>query len=136
MEKRELTCSCCGDSAGKWEQWHNQDSGYGICRTCVDWIAGRTMFGRPDPLSEPIEFCWTYGLPGTHYEPRYYRHYGFDFAIVAEFSDTEQGMVKANRFMEQHPDNGVLAVEGGRIIVAGMEGRGVSADKQAQDHQN
>lgn len=30
-----LKCACCGTYAGKWEQWPNQDTGYGICQRCV-----------------------------------------------------------------------------------------------------
>ncbi|MDD2609439.1 MAG: hypothetical protein PHX60_07030 [Giesbergeria sp.] len=117
-------CACCGSDAGKWEQWHNQDTGCCLCRKCADWIAGRTMFGKPDPLSNPLEFSATYGLPGTHLEPHYYRHFGRNFAIVAEFPDTAQGTIDANKFMERFSNNGLLAVSDGRIIIANMDDLG------------
>lgn len=33
-----LTCCCCGDDAGKYQQWYNRDTGYGICPPCIDWL--------------------------------------------------------------------------------------------------
>jgi hypothetical protein len=33
--KRRLTCCCCGGDAGRWKQWWNRDTGYGICYACV-----------------------------------------------------------------------------------------------------
>ena len=35
---RWLRCACCGDDAGKFIQWHNQDDGFGLCARCADWI--------------------------------------------------------------------------------------------------
>ena len=35
--KSPLVCACCGLPAGHWEQWPNQDTGYGICYDCVQW---------------------------------------------------------------------------------------------------
>lgn len=49
-------CCCCGGYAGKWEQWRNRDTGYGICRKCSDWIAERW----PDENQNDL-----YGLPGV-----------------------------------------------------------------------
>lgn len=34
--KRELACNCCGGMAGRFVQWFNQDTGYSICRSCLD----------------------------------------------------------------------------------------------------
>ena len=130
MAKRELTCACCGESAGQWEQWHNQDTGFGLCRKCADWIAKRMMFGRPDPQGNPLELSKTYGLPGTHLEPHYYRHLGLDFAIVAEFPDTKDGTSDANAFMARFPNHGVLAVADGRVIVARVDDLGVCGSTQ------
>lgn len=120
-------CACCGENAGRWEQWHNQDTRYGICRSCADWVMTRTAFGRPDPKGEPLEFCRTYGLPGIHYEPKKYRHHGLDFAIVAEYQDTEEGTAKANAFMGAFPNTGLLAVDKGRIIIAALADKGAEA---------
>lgn len=115
---KQKRCACCGDDAGRWEQWHNQDTGFGICRKCVDWIMTRLVFGRPNPDGAPLEFCRTYGLPGQHYEARTHRLHGLDFAIVAEFPDTEEGTKDANAFMEAFNGVGVLEVADGRIILA------------------
>lgn len=122
--KQAKTCACCGSSAGRWKQWHNQDTGYGICRRCVDWVMTRTVFGRPDPIGAPLEFCRTYGMPGQHYEPKLYRLHGLDFAIVAEFRGTDDGTAQANAFMRANPNTGLLAVDAGRIIIAAMDDKG------------
>ena len=58
--KRQLTCACCGSDAGKWHQHFNQDTGYGVCARCRDWIQARGM--------DPGEFRQTYGKPGVNYE--------------------------------------------------------------------
>jgi len=34
-------CCCCGENAGKWKQWFNRDTGYGICAKCINWIRKR-----------------------------------------------------------------------------------------------
>lgn len=125
-KKAGKTCACCGSSAGRWEQWHNQDTGYGICRSCVDWVMTRKVFGRPDPIGAPLEFCRTYGLPGQHYEPKLYRLHGLDFAIVAEFEDTDEGTKCANEFMVAFHRTGVLAVGEGRIIIASNDDKGAA----------
>jgi hypothetical protein len=41
METRHMTCCCCGKSAGKWQQHWNRDTGFGICKRCVDWQQSR-----------------------------------------------------------------------------------------------
>ena len=65
MKKRK-TCACCGAYAGKWPQWFNQDTGYGLCAACVVWIKNRRPFGGPAITTE--EFESIYGKPGVHYE--------------------------------------------------------------------
>ena len=47
-----------------------------------------------------------------------YRLWGLDFAIVAEYPDTNEGMAQANEFMEARRTTGLLAVDAGRIIIA------------------
>ena len=64
--RKQKTCACCGSYAGKWEQWFNQDTGFGLCARCVTWIKTRRPFGH-DPITTK-EFERTYGLGGTHYE--------------------------------------------------------------------
>ena len=34
---RSLECCCCG-SATKGRQWHNRDTGYGLCVACAEWM--------------------------------------------------------------------------------------------------
>jgi hypothetical protein len=60
---RNLTCTCCGAHAGRWEQHWNQDTGYGLCARCRDWIWERNHPGTPQ-----TEFERTYGKPGVNYE--------------------------------------------------------------------
>lgn len=58
-----LTCACCG-ACTHGRQWHNQDTGFGLCPECADRYEGKTP-GE--------EFARNYGLRGTHYatqEPR------------------------------------------------------------------
>ena len=56
--------------------------------------------------------------------PKTYRLYGMDFAIVAEYPDTDDGMTQANAFMEANRNTGLLAVEGGRIVLAALADKG------------
>lgn len=60
--RKSLTCTCCGSDAGRWLQHWNQDTGYGLCTKCRDWIWGRDRFGTPE------EFHRTYGIPGQNFE--------------------------------------------------------------------
>lgn len=53
-----------------------------------------------------------------------YRLWGLDFAIVAEYPDTYEGMAQANEFMEAHRTTGLLAVDAGRIIIAALNDKG------------
>ena len=61
-EQRHLTCACCGDAAGRWQQHWNQDTGFGLCFRCAEWIKGRDRV---------IDFESTYGKPGINYEESY-----------------------------------------------------------------
>ena len=56
-----LTCTCCGGSAGCWFQHWNQDTGYGLCDRCRDWIWGRGGCLNPE------DFYRTYGTPGVNF---------------------------------------------------------------------
>lgn len=60
---RQLTCSCCGADAGRWKQYWNQDTGFGLCPKCRDWI-----WERNHPSMPHAEFERTYGVPGVNYE--------------------------------------------------------------------
>ncbi len=50
---------------------------------------------------------------------------GRAFAVRAEFPDSDEGTRQANTYMEQHPGIGVLAVEGGRVILASNDDKGL-----------
>ncbi len=55
---RNLSCACCG-APTRGRQWHNRDTGYGLCSNCVDYCArGET--------AESFERC--YGLRGIHFD--------------------------------------------------------------------
>ena len=52
-------CTCCGGAA-RGRQWHNQDTGYGLCVDCIDYC-GRSF-------TWPEEFERIYGKRGIHYD--------------------------------------------------------------------
>ena len=54
---RTLTCCCCGELT-RGRQWHNRDTGFGLCGTCALRIAERET---PEYMHE----C--YGIRGEHY---------------------------------------------------------------------
>lgn len=60
---RRLLCACCGAVAGTWQQWHNQDTGYGLCASCADWIIERDL---RKPEEWRTDMARTYGEPGVH----------------------------------------------------------------------
>lgn len=60
---RYMECSCCGSEAGKWLQFHNRDTGYGICVRCVERIRERNK-ERPNDV-EDIER--NHGTEGIHW---------------------------------------------------------------------
>lgn len=58
---RKLICACCGNNTiGR--QWHDQDTGYGICGKCAQHIAEK------DSVLENLE--QSYGHPGRHFAVR------------------------------------------------------------------
>lgn len=108
---RRKTCTCCGEFAGRWEQWHNQDLGYGLCRRCVLMIRAKM---------ERSEFERSYGQPGVHYlEPgtakemadmqrRYDRlHHerrAFDLgARETELTHFERDLLRSSRYLISQP---------------------------------
>lgn len=60
VRTRFLTCACCNGHAGRWQQWHNQDTGFGLCARCADWIHRRGM--------DAATLTQTYGKAGIHRE--------------------------------------------------------------------
>ncbi|KAF0251289.1 hypothetical protein [Pseudomonas putida] len=59
----------------------------------------------------------------TH-EPKFHSHLGRTYLIIAEFPDTEAGNKSANTYMAAHPNAGVLAVQGDRVILANNTDQG------------
>lgn len=58
-------------------------------------------------------------------KPARYTLYGRSFIVLAEFPDTDDGTRDANAYMEAHPGASVLAVVGGRVILADKDDAGV-----------
>jgi hypothetical protein len=56
---RNLGCCVCGGYAGKFEQWHNRDTGFGVCLSCINWLKSR---GETD-----AEILDLYGVEGVNY---------------------------------------------------------------------
>jgi hypothetical protein len=64
---RHLECCVCGNGAGRWQQHWNRDAGYGICRSCVEWVAKPR--GEHQPGYTPAEIADLYGIEGVNYAP-------------------------------------------------------------------
>lgn len=58
----DLTCCVCGENAGTFAQWHNRDTGYGLCAECRDWLPTRGTSAE--------EMHDLYGVEGVHYAAR------------------------------------------------------------------
>lgn len=54
-----LECCCCGGGT-RGRQWHNRDTGYGMCVSCIAYVKKR---GMPDE-----EILENYGHKGVHYD--------------------------------------------------------------------
>ena len=52
------TCACCGQHT-KGRQWHNRDTGYGICPACIKWQRGRHV--------SEAEIRDLYGIEGINF---------------------------------------------------------------------
>lgn len=55
----KLQCTVCGGHAGNFKQWWNQDTSWGICKTCA--VSELAHYG-------PEEMRKTYGVEGVNYE--------------------------------------------------------------------
>ena len=121
MAEHYMSCTCCGGNAGYWRQWPNQDTEFGLCLDCDEWMSERG--------STPQEMCETYGIPGRHRDGRKYQTpgTGLTYYIVAEYKDTEEGRRAANKFMERFASVGLLDVNDGRVILASMSDKGTRA---------
>jgi len=60
LAKGKKLCSCCGRDAGVWEQWSNQDKGFGICAMCFNWY--KTLNYTKHQLQE------MFGVPNVNYK--------------------------------------------------------------------
>lgn len=54
-----MTCCCCGNGC-KGKQWHNRDTGFGLCPRCARWL-------KDDRGMSAEEMLDLYGKPGIHY---------------------------------------------------------------------
>ena len=54
----DLDCAVCGGPA-RGRQWHNRDTGFGLCLRCADWLESRGT------SSDEMREC--YGLKRIHY---------------------------------------------------------------------
>jgi hypothetical protein len=59
MRKRHMTCCCCGEDAGRWQQHWNRDDGFGICVKCVNWQKSRG--------TTEVEIVDLYGKEGVNW---------------------------------------------------------------------
>jgi hypothetical protein len=57
---RRMTCAVCGSDAGRWAQWHNRDTGFGLCLRCVGWL-------RNDRKMPAEELRRLYGVAGVNF---------------------------------------------------------------------
>lgn len=55
---RRMLCSCCGAEA-RGRQWHNRDTGYGLCTNCIDFCHRKET---------PESFRSLYGDRGVHFD--------------------------------------------------------------------
>ena len=55
---RRLLCAVCG-AATRGRQWHNRDTGHGVCPPCVPWMLARGISAD--------ELVNNYGVAGIHY---------------------------------------------------------------------
>lgn len=65
MTRRAKLCACCGARTAPLTQFHNQDTGYGLCASCADWIEEREG-------SDYLARC--YGKRGVHIETQEATH--------------------------------------------------------------
>lgn len=88
------------------------------------WVKTDAQRAKPD--NGPGPSCLIFGPARVKLmdRPRTYRHWGLDFAILAEYQDNNEGTAQANAFMTKNPGAGVLAVDGGRIIIAALNDKG------------
>lgn len=60
---RNLSCNCCGGFAGRFAQWWNMDTGYGICRLC----AVRQQSKETDQTERTDRLAFRCGVEGVNW---------------------------------------------------------------------
>lgn len=60
-------------------------------------------------------------------EPKFVRHLGRSYLVVAQFPNTESGIADSNRYMARHPKAGVLVVEGEQVLLSHSDDKGDGA---------
>ena len=53
-----LTCCCCGNGT-HGRQWHDRDTGYGLCTDCIGYCDADVPVGETAPY---------YGVRGYHFD--------------------------------------------------------------------
>lgn len=70
-------CSCCGAYAGAFEQWHNRDTGYGLCGKCAKWILKESWAVSLDCNPEDIQITETRVVSPEEYQAAIQKHFQF-----------------------------------------------------------
>lgn len=112
----------CGADAGKFQQHWNRDTGWGVCKSCVN-IAKRS--------STPEEIKSMYGTAGVNYEADTYTLHGRVFNVVVSYPDTPEGQEHANRYMVLSENSALLAIDG-RIILADKRDKGTPVVRERE----
>lgn len=97
IQTRALRCACCDGDAGRWQQWHHQDWGVGICGQCADRKQDRS---KPVPMM-PAEFRHSYGVAGVHYPARYHEYKGKRMVVLATFPVDALGQQMAHEYQDE-----------------------------------
>lgn len=92
----DLICCVCGENAGTFEQWHNRDTGYGLCAACRDWLPERGMSAE--------EMRDNYGVEGTHYAARPRMIPGQTPYTAQELAKVERAISDAAEAIERYGD--------------------------------
>lgn len=61
------------------------------------------------------------------HEPKFHKHLGLTFLVIAEFPDTDAGTKSSNSYMAKHSNAGVLTVEDGLVILVNNNDKGTGA---------
>lgn len=113
---RRLQCCCCGEDAGRWHQWWNRDTGYGVCLRCVTWF-------RQDERETEDEIKDLYGVEGVNWGAIIEAN-GHKVRAVACFEATKAGEDKANAWMAKNPTHALLATQDGYYWLADVNDKG------------